>query len=206
MHQSFHPTAAQQFRPHSLRAARNLLSRFLEKPDDVIGNLRNMAGETIMSIAYGLEIQPENDPYVKMAEKGFQPLVAAAVPGAYLVDTLHFLKHVPEWVPGAGFQKKAREWKKWARKMVEVPFEAAKRNIAAGVSPPCFVSINFEKMESGEADETYHEDVIQATAGTLYAGALVSLFGHFSPLTISLKLVPTLYVNGILSLSPITDD
>src|SRR4051812_34463094 len=88
-----------------------------------------MAGETIMSIAYGLEIQHENDPYVKMAEKGFQPLVAAAVPGAYLVDTLHFLKHVPEWVPGAGFQRKAREWKKWARKMVEVPFEAAKRNI-----------------------------------------------------------------------------
>lgn len=88
-----------------------------------------MAGETIMSVAYGLDVQPQNDPYISTAEQGVHPLVAAAVPGAFLVDTLPFLKYVPEWMPGAGFQTKAREWKKLARRMVEVPYEAAKQRI-----------------------------------------------------------------------------
>jgi len=31
----------------------------------------------------------------------------AASPGAFLVDFIPILKHVPEWVPGASFQKKS---------------------------------------------------------------------------------------------------
>jgi len=168
MHEAFHPTAALQFRPQLLRAARHLLGRFLDKPEDILGNLRHMAGETIMSIAYGLETLPENDPYVVAAETGARSVVSAAVPGTFLVDAFPFLKHVPEWVPGAGFQKKAREWKKIARYMVDLPFEATKQNIAAGVSRPCFVSNSLQKMESGTADEAYHEDIIQGAAGTMY--------------------------------------
>ena len=94
-----------------------------------------MAGETIMSIAYGLEVQDKNDPYIKTAEQGVHPLVAAGVPGAFLVDALPFLKYVPEWFPGVGFQKKAKAWKKLARAMIEVPFAAAKENIVR--HPPC---------------------------------------------------------------------
>ena len=97
--------------------------------DDFIKRNCSMAGETIMSIAYGLEVQPDDDPYIKTAEQGVRPLVVAAVPGAFLVDVLPFLKHVPEWFPGAGFQKKAKAWKKLAHTMIEVPFAAAKKNI-----------------------------------------------------------------------------
>ena len=82
-----------------------------------------------MSVAYGLDVQPQNDPYITTAEQGVHSLVVAAVPGAFLVDALPFLKYVPEWMPGAGFQTKAREWKKLARRMVEVPYEAAKQRI-----------------------------------------------------------------------------
>jgi len=151
----------------------------------------SMAGETIMSVAYGLEVQQENDIYIRTAEEGVHPLTAAGVPGAFLVDTLPFLKNIPEWMPGAAFQKKAREWKKLARNMVELPFEAAKKNIvcpivlplsdcyklincqiqAAGESPPCFASISLQKMDTGTQDDAYREDIIQGTAGTMYAGA-----------------------------------
>lgn len=82
-----------------------------------------------MSIAYGIDIQPEDDPYVKASEQGVHPLAAAAVPGAFLVDMLPALKHVPEWVPGAGFQKKAKEWAKLAMTMIDMPFEASKKRI-----------------------------------------------------------------------------
>jgi hypothetical protein len=82
-----------------------------------------------MSIAYGIDIQPKDDPYVKAAEQGVHPLAAAAVPGAFLVDMLPALKYVPEWVPGAGFQKMAKEWGKLAITMIDMPFEASKKRI-----------------------------------------------------------------------------
>ena len=49
----------------------------------------------------------------------------AAVPGAFLVDALPILKYVPSWFPGAGFQRKAREWKQLTRDMYCAPFQAA---------------------------------------------------------------------------------
>jgi len=90
-----------------------------------------MAGETIISIAYGLPIQPKDDIYIKMAEQGVHPLAAAGVPGAYLVDMLPWLKYIPEWVPGAGFQRNAKEWGALAMRMVDLPFADAKKRIVS---------------------------------------------------------------------------
>lgn len=86
-----------------------------------------MAGETVLSMAYGLEVQEKDDPKVINAEAAVHSLVAAAVPGTFLVDALPLLKHVPEWLPGASFQRKAREWRVLARRMVESPYAAAKK-------------------------------------------------------------------------------
>lgn len=96
----------------------------------------SMAGATIMSVGYGLNVQEKNDPYITMAERGVHPLVAAAVPGAFLVDTLPVLKKVPEWMPGAGFKKKAREWRVLSQRMVTMPFEAAKSDIVSTCNVP----------------------------------------------------------------------
>ena len=100
-----------------------------------------MAGETIMSIAYGLDVQPNNDPYIEIAEQGVRPTETVAVPGAFLVDVIPFLKYVPQWFPGAGFQSKAKVWKELGRTMVEVPFAAAKRNIVRHL--PCLWFFSF---------------------------------------------------------------
>jgi len=40
IHNNFHPTAAARLRPRLLMSTRNLLNRFLDKPGDVMGNLR----------------------------------------------------------------------------------------------------------------------------------------------------------------------
>jgi len=90
-----------------------------------------MAGETIISIAYGLPIQSKDDIYIETAEQGVRPLTVAAIPGAYLVDMLPWLKYIPEWVPGAGFQRRAREWGVLAMRMADLPFADAKRHIVS---------------------------------------------------------------------------
>jgi hypothetical protein len=90
-----------------------------------------MAGETIISVAYGLAVQPKDDPYIETSVKAVRPLHIAVVPGAFLVDAIPILKYVPEWIPFAGFQRKAREWRKLARAQLEIPFEAAKREMVS---------------------------------------------------------------------------
>ncbi|KAF5349137.1 hypothetical protein D9756_009446 [Leucocoprinus leucothites] len=169
MHYLLHPDAALSFRPHVLKSTHNLLQRFLDEPDNVLGNLRYMAGETIMSVAYGLDIKPKNDPYIQTAEKGVHALVAAAVPGAFLVDMLPFLKYVPEWMPGAGFQKKAKEWAKLTMTMLDMPFVAAKQQFAQGKVTHSVTSYCLQKVEEGTTDESYQEEIIRGTAGTLYS-------------------------------------
>lgn len=84
-----------------------------------------MTAEVILRVTYGIEIKPKDDPYVAIAEHGEEGFLAAAVPGAFLVETIPILKYVPEWVPGAGFKKKAREWRDSATLMREAPYKAA---------------------------------------------------------------------------------
>ncbi|EEB88750.1 hypothetical protein MPER_13242, partial [Moniliophthora perniciosa FA553] len=79
-----------------------------------------------MSVAYGIEIKSKNDPWVALAEDAVQPFVDALVPGAFLVDSFPFLKHVPSWMPGAGFKRKAQEWKEAGFKLVNEPVAVAK--------------------------------------------------------------------------------
>jgi hypothetical protein len=97
-----------------------------------------MVGESIIKLTYGLDVKEENDPYIDCFEQAILSLSQAGTPGAFLVDTFPFLKHVPKWVPGAGFQRKAEEWKKISQYMLELPFRDSKKNIVRGSCFPRF--------------------------------------------------------------------
>ena len=50
----------------------------------------SMAGSIILSTAYGIEVQPSGDPYVKISEMGLKAMADTGNPGAFLVDSLPF--------------------------------------------------------------------------------------------------------------------
>ena len=79
-----------------------------------------------MKIVYGMDIAHnyEDDRYVSVAEEALFAMAVAARPGAFMVDMLPFLKYIPAWVPGAGFQRKAATWKKITNEMRDAPFDA----------------------------------------------------------------------------------
>ncbi len=164
-HQYFHPNATKNYRPRELKVARELLRRLLESPDDFMVHLRqcvsvlssgrrrefdsrvaSMAGSLILGVAYGIDVQPNNDPYIATAETALHAMSMAGNAGAYLVDyipirELHIsslsssrsknprisiVKHIPSWLPGATFKRQAAEWKKATDAMVERPFKAVR--------------------------------------------------------------------------------
>ncbi|KAK0475230.1 cytochrome P450 [Armillaria novae-zelandiae] len=144
--QTLNARAALRFRPQVLDAARKFSRRLLDKPEDFMTHLRYMAARIIMSITYGIDTLPEGDPFVTAAEDALHTVAMAAIPGTFLVDSLPFLKYVPAWFPGAGFQRKASEWKVLARRMVDMPYEAAIRLIADGSYRPSFISSNLGRI------------------------------------------------------------
>lgn len=92
---------------------------------------------TIMNSVYGIKIKESNDPYISTAEGCLQGLAEAGVAGAFLVDMLPSLKHIPSWMPGAGFQRKAANWRKSNQNLVVKPFNNVKERIVS-VLLACF--------------------------------------------------------------------
>jgi len=101
-------------------------------------------------IRYGHTVVDNNDPYVRLVEEASKTTSEAAVPGAFLVDlfpsrtVLYYrclnipnipaVKYVPEWMPGAGFKTKAKEWRKLSQAMINVPYEMVKEKFVSRLS------------------------------------------------------------------------
>ncbi|RXW15357.1 hypothetical protein EST38_g10495 [Candolleomyces aberdarensis] len=171
-HHVLHPAAVKEYRPRITRSTRAFLKRLLDDPDplNIIPHLRHLAGETMLSIAYGIQIQAKNDPYLEMSRVGLQSLNSAAVPGAFLVDSFPFLKYIPAWFPGASFKRKAHEWRKVSQGMLKLPFAEAKRKFESGTNTVSVVSTCLQKIGDGFEDDAFTEETAQGVAGNVFAG------------------------------------
>lgn len=74
-----------------------------------------------------MEVKSSKDKFIELAEKAVGGSVEAFTPGAFWVEYLPILRHVPAWVPGAGFRSKFAQWAKESRDLKELPFAVAKK-------------------------------------------------------------------------------
>lgn len=100
------------------------------------------------------------------------------------------MRYVPAWVPGAGFKRKAQDWKKEVEDMVELPYKAAKEQIVSGASSlnssvliifappigqangtagPSYVSYHLDTINPSENNADF-DRTIKETAGTIFSG------------------------------------
>ena len=151
--------------------------------------MRRMAGSTILDIAYGLDIRNSDDPYLKRAEECLGIIDKAGNPGSFLVDIIpacahgSFLftflclnlppsvKYVPEWMPGASFKRKAREWRGVAERFYTIPFDFVKQSMQEGTAKSSFTSLALRDITEKD-DRAYQEELIKGLGGTMYTGAL----------------------------------
>ncbi|KAJ6559579.1 cytochrome P450 [Mycena capillaripes] len=157
---AFSAGATPHFQPMEHAAAHALLRRILTNPESYFLSHRTTGG-LIMSIAYGINVLPINDPYLKLVQESMHGLTVASVPGKYLVasDAIPILKYIPTWFPGAGFKRAAKKWGQMTRQSVRVPFAEAKRIIATGEPQGSYVS-KLLSMGGDASDSNYSEDAI----------------------------------------------
>lgn len=84
-----------------------------------------------MTVSYGLTVSDSEYPITSKAEEALQGFSEAGNPGAFLVDLLPILKHVPSWFPGAGFKRKASHYASINAEVVNLPFKAVQRSMVS---------------------------------------------------------------------------
>ena len=102
-----------------------------------------------MEITYGLNTESHEDRFLQAAERGMNYSQSVLVPGAFLVDTFpirsfrlrftsppiddtHKVKYVPEWFPGTGFKRFAKEARALFDIAVDGPLEYVKESLKVG--------------------------------------------------------------------------
>ncbi|KAF9531077.1 cytochrome P450 [Crepidotus variabilis] len=160
------PLAMEKFHSIEERETRNLLRRILQRPEALAEHVRRTAGAIILRISHGYEIAERDDPFVNIANEATEQFSLSTTPGGFLVNLVPPLRHVPEWVPGAGFKKTAALWATTLARMADGPHEFVKKQMAAGIAEPSFTSSLLEEPDLTPDRE--HD--IKWSAASLYSG------------------------------------
>ncbi|KAF8634038.1 hypothetical protein AX17_004303 [Amanita inopinata Kibby_2008] len=196
-HRQFQQSVAPTHWPVQLREAHTLLRHLLHSPQDLINHLRHNAASTIMSVTYGITVSPKDDRYITVAEKALEGMAKAANPGAFLVEVIPALKYVPEWFPGAGFKKKAREWKRAVMEMRDAPFAEVAKGLKEGTASPCFVSNLVTDLDSRKnVDKEKEMETIKGCAGLAYAAGAESTVSALSSFILAMVIHPSIQIKA----------
>ncbi|KDQ53894.1 hypothetical protein JAAARDRAFT_197004 [Jaapia argillacea MUCL 33604] len=154
-HQYFNQLAVKKYQGIQARESQAFLRRLLETPEDFYDNIRLVFAATIMDIVYGLVVTEKNDELVTISEAAVLSATLASVPGAYLVDFIPILKYVPAWFPGAGFKRKAEEWRRLKDRFVNEPFGTVKKALHEGCAMrPSMARTLLQTLPEGNAKES----------------------------------------------------
>ncbi|KAF5325182.1 hypothetical protein D9619_009907 [Psilocybe cf. subviscida] len=158
--------AVSSFHPMLEAETRGFLKKAMEKPSDLLGHIRKTTGAVVLRLTYGYEVSETDDPLVKLADTTMDQFSKSVSPGGFLVNLVPALRLIPEWLPGGGFKKIAREWRKNLLMMTEKPYQFVKDSMKEGDSGVSYVTQHLASLQKGKTSE----DDIKWSAMSLYAG------------------------------------
>ena len=133
----------------------------------------------VLETTYGYQMDLDKlDPLVSMINTMTENACSALLPLSRVVDIMPAVKLIPEWFPGGGFTKRAREWNKQARATAEIPYQFTREQMGNGSCESTYVSKLVQECAGGISDDpdpklTYEdEEIIRWTANSMYAGSV----------------------------------
>ncbi|TFY68081.1 hypothetical protein EVJ58_g1234 [Rhodofomes roseus] len=133
----------------------HLLPRLLASPNEFRPHLRWLVASIVLQITHGRDISDSSDPLVQLAELVNEQFSATATPGKFLVDLFPFLRHVPEWFPGAGFKAFAREARDTIDRILDEPYQEVKEQMLLGKAIPSFTSQIIENNPNPKPEDLF---------------------------------------------------
>lgn len=196
MHQALNQQAMLGYRDIQRTKVRQFAQNLLDVPQEMEAHIRTFTASTIMTVVYGYEMAPRNDLFASIADRASEMLTNSFFPGAALVNAFPAMKHLPEWCPGAGFKKFARECRKLTRELRDKPYAFVQKQMAEGVAPHSMVSEMLEHHEE--------EAVIKSVAGTTYAAAVETSSSALSAFAMAMIMFPSVQQKAQAEIDQIT--
>ncbi|GJE84149.1 cytochrome P450 [Phanerochaete sordida] len=188
-HQHFRLENVTTYHPHIVEQAKDLLRRLISQPEAFIQNLRLEAGTTTLRIMYGIDVQPENDPYIAAVDEAIEAIALTGNAGSYVVDALPILQYLPNWLPGARFKRDAVRWHGKVTRMITEPFEYTKHQMAEGKPINCVAASLLSAVDEKQ-DENHADVTIQNALFTGYVGGVDTTVSSLASFILAMILHP----------------
>ncbi|CCM02244.1 uncharacterized protein FIBRA_04325 [Fibroporia radiculosa] len=114
--------------------ARKLVESVMNDSSSLVDEIKMRIASIIIDANFGYEVKSKNDPFYTLPLLAMEKFGQASVPGAFLVDFIPQLRYLPEWMPGTGFLKTAKEWRKIMTDASWTPYLWAKENVPKGAA------------------------------------------------------------------------
>src|SRR5271155_515807 len=145
MHQLTMTQRAASYQPMQSLESKKLLYDLIQTPDQYERHFERYSSGLIFRIGYGKTVETGDETYVRRILAVDRTVERVASPGAYLVDTIPFLKYLPEFL--APFKKEARMLHDREIELFRSLLLGVKKEMDKGNAPACFSKTYFENQE-----------------------------------------------------------
>ncbi|KAF8996241.1 cytochrome P450 [Cyathus striatus] len=174
------------------------LQNVVKEEGNFMEELRLATGRIMMSVTYGLPlVDLDTHMYIGDAEKTLKLSAESVAPGAYIVDLIRVLKHLPPWVPFNSIPKIAASSAETVLKMTKPPFEYAKTAMSQGTAPLSFTQKWLEEARwSNDVDQVAKDkENVMWMAATMFAAGSETTYSALLWFILAMAMYPDVQQN-----------
>ncbi|KDR81197.1 hypothetical protein GALMADRAFT_116228 [Galerina marginata CBS 339.88] len=184
-HEGMNIRAAEKYQPLQEVEAVEMVAAIIKEPDHWDDHLKRTTASSVLSAVYGWPpIESKDDPLVTRINDFAHRIVRAALPGAYLVEILPIMKHLPTWM--APWKKWGLEWYKKDSEMFEGFYDGVAKTMREGNFKPSFTSSLIERQE----DHRLSNQEAAWLAGTMFSAGAETTAAALSVFMLAMVLYP----------------
>ncbi|KAH9889804.1 CyP450 monooxygenase [Cubamyces lactineus] len=192
--QHFHLGVVAQYHAAQSVQARKFLVKLLQSPSRVKEHIRFNFSATMLKIVYDIDVHGEDDEHVYLVDAALDA-IGQAVPGRFLIEVIPGLRHVPAWVPGAGFQTVFTQCKVANDKLKHQPFDKLKLRLEHGNTAldSCLGAelITQSKRDRELQRASLDEDTIKDVCAVTIEGGAETTFSALQAFFVAMALHPS---------------
>ena len=160
MHYQLQPAQSKTFEPLQVKSAITLLQDILKAPDHFQEHISSYAATIVVNMAYGRQDKATyKDPDVAKIIQVSLRIGKILRPGAYLVESLPFLRYIP------GYLKEPKIWHKEELQLFRDALNDTHRRMRINEADPCFASWITEKQQELDLSD----DEVAYLCGSIFA-------------------------------------
>ncbi|GAB1524495.1 hypothetical protein RhiTH_007649 [Rhizoctonia solani] len=95
---------------------------------------------SIFQLAYGYTAKEKPDPYFDAAHESDHNAARAAMITTFYVNIFPFLNYIPEWIPGTGWKRTIRAWRKQKDYALDAPFRWTQDQVRQGTNADSIIA------------------------------------------------------------------